>query len=63
MASDTARAAFLALLELAEEITSLMDENEFTSGVFIDLSKSFDTVLLKNRSNILIFILVKKLFN
>ena len=33
-----------ALLELVEEITTSLDNNKYTVGVFIDLKKAFDTV-------------------
>ena len=34
----------LAILELVTKITKAIDDNEFTMGVFLDLSKAFDTV-------------------
>ena len=34
----------LAIIELVEEITNLLDNHEATVGVFIDLKKAFDTV-------------------
>ena len=34
----------LALLELTEEITTALDHNKCTIGVFIDLKKVFDTI-------------------
>ena len=34
----------LALLELVEELTSLIDKKNKTIGVFIDLKKAFDTI-------------------
>ena len=33
-----------AILELVDQITKSFDNNKFTLGVFIDLSKAFDTV-------------------
>ena len=33
-----------AILQLVKEIYESFDENKFTLGVFIDLSKAFDTV-------------------
>ena len=33
-----------AIVELANQIYSKFNENKFTLGVFIDLSKAFDTV-------------------
>ena len=33
-----------ALLDLVEEITSSLEKNKYTVGVFIDLKKAFDTV-------------------
>ena len=35
---------FLALLQLYGKISSAIDKNEFTIGIFLDLSKAFDTV-------------------
>ena len=32
------------ILQLADQITNNFDQNKFTLGVFIDLSKAFDTV-------------------
>ena len=34
----------LALMHLCEKITSAIDRKEFTIGIFLDLSKAFDTV-------------------
>jgi hypothetical protein len=34
----------LALLQLYNKISSAIDLNEFTIGIFLDLSKAFDTV-------------------
>ena len=34
----------MALTHLANKITSAIDLNEITAGVFLDLSKAFDTV-------------------
>ena len=34
----------MALLELIEEITSAVDNKKCTIGVFIDLTKAFDTI-------------------
>ena len=33
-----------ALLGLVEEITTSLDNNKYTVGVFVDLQKAFDTV-------------------
>ena len=33
-----------ALLELVEEITSSLDNNKYSVGIFIDLKKAFDTI-------------------
>ena len=33
-----------AIIELINQITSAFDNNKFVLGVFIDLSKAFDTV-------------------
>ena len=38
------RSTSLALSELTEEVTLSMDNNEFIVGVFIDLSKAFNTI-------------------
>ena len=35
---------YLALLQLYNKISSAIDKNEFTIGIFFDLSKAFDTV-------------------
>ena len=32
-----------ALLDLVEEITTSLEKNKYTVGVFIDLKKAFDT--------------------
>ena len=34
----------LALLHLHDKITSAVDERKYTAGLFLDLSKAFDTV-------------------
>ena len=34
----------LALMEMVENITSSIDNGQFTAGVFIDLKKAFDTI-------------------
>jgi len=34
----------MAVINMLEKITKAMDEKLFTIGVFIDLSKAFDTV-------------------
>jgi len=34
----------LAILEMIDKITDAMDQNKFSIGVFIDLSKAFDTI-------------------
>ena len=33
-----------ALLQLVEEITSSLNNNEYSVGIFIDLKKDFDTI-------------------
>ncbi len=33
----------MAVMELVEDISSSMDNNEYTVGVFLDLKKAFDT--------------------
>ncbi len=40
----TNRSTSMAVLELVEEISSSMDKNEYTVGVFLDLKKAFDTI-------------------
>ena len=38
------RSTSLAILDLIEELTSALDDNKYTIGVFIDLRKAFDTI-------------------
>ena len=38
------RSTAMALIDLVDHITSALDENKYTLGVFIDLKKAFDTV-------------------
>ena len=38
------RSTSSALLELVEDITTALDKNKYTVGVFIDLRKAFDTI-------------------
>ena len=38
------RSTSLAILELVEEISSAIDNKDYTIGVFIDLRKAFDTI-------------------
>ncbi len=38
------RSTSMAVMELVEEISSSMDNNEYTVGVFLDLKKAFDTI-------------------
>ena len=35
---------YLASIHLCDKITSAIDRKEFTIGIFLDLSKAFDTV-------------------
>ena len=35
---------YMALIQLVNNITSAMDNRESTAGVFLDLSKAFDTI-------------------
>ena len=47
-----------ALIELAEEITTSIDNNEYAIGIFVDLKKAFDTVnhaILANKNMIIVF--------
>jgi hypothetical protein len=37
----------LALMHLCQKKTSAIDRKEFTIGIFLDLSKAFDTIDLK----------------
>jgi hypothetical protein len=34
----------MALIQLFDKISSAIDEKKFTIGIFLDLSKAFDTV-------------------
>ena len=34
----------MATLEMVEKITDAIDDNKFSIGIFIDLSKAFDTI-------------------
>ena len=36
----------MALIQLVNNIDSAMDSRESTAGVFFDLSKAFDTILI-----------------
>ncbi len=38
------RSTSMAVMELVEDISSSMDNNEYTVGVFLDLKKAFDTI-------------------
>jgi hypothetical protein len=44
--------SYMALLDMYEKISLAVDKNEYSIGVFIDLSKAFDTlnhdILIKN---------------
>jgi hypothetical protein len=35
----------MALIQLFDKISSAIDEKKFTIGIFLDLSKAFDTVV------------------
>ena len=45
----------LAVIELVDKIKKAIDKGEFTIGIFLDLSKAFDTIdhkiLIKNLEN------------
>jgi retron-type reverse transcriptase len=45
-----------AILELTDKISKAIDEGKYTLGIFLDLSKAFDTVnheiLIKKQRNI-----------
>ena len=47
------RSTELAVIELVDKITKAIDKGEYTIGIFLDLSKAFDTINHK--------ILIKKL--
>ena len=38
------RSTYMALLEMYENVSSAIDNQEFSVGIFIDLSKAFDTI-------------------
>lgn len=38
------RSTSIAVMEMVEEISTSMDNNEYTLGVFLDLKKAFDTI-------------------
>ena len=35
---------YTAVIELVDKVTSAVERNESTSGIFLDLSKAFDTI-------------------
>ena len=37
-------ATYMALIDLVDKISSNFDEKKYTVGVFLDLSKAFDTI-------------------
>ena len=43
---------FLALMDLVENISKNIDEGNYSIGIFLDLSKAFDTIDHTNVSNI-----------
>ena len=38
------RSTELAIIELTDRITKAIDKGEYTMGIFLDLSKAFDTI-------------------
>ena len=38
------RSTYMALIAICEQITNSIDKNYYCAGVFIDLSKAFDTI-------------------
>jgi len=46
---------YMAVIDMYNKITQALDENKYAVGIFIDLSKAFDTVnhsILLNKHNI-----------
>ena len=41
---QTEHSTVMALMTLQDKITEVIDKNEFSLGIFIDLAKVFDTV-------------------
>ena len=39
---------YMALLNLVDQITNELDNKQFSLGIFIDLSKAFDTLDLRS---------------
>ena len=44
MVSTTRHSASLALIKLYDKISTVIDHKKLTIGIFLDLSKAFDTV-------------------
>jgi len=42
---------YMALLDLIDHITEELDSKKYSLGIFIDLSKAFDTINQNNNNN------------